>query len=111
MVWGLGNGLQMYIPYDTMREHFFEFKEVQSRQVYLGNNQMCEVKDIGIVRLKLHDNLVKILTDVRYIPDSLGALDRLGYTSKISSGEMKIYKGSLLKLKGKLKNGLYVICE
>lgn len=81
----------------------------------MGNDQKCCIRGIGSVKLGLVDGTFKLLTSVRYIPElkrnliSLGTLDRAGYNYKVEAGVMKIYKGSLLKLKGILENGLYVL--
>ena len=34
----------------------------------MGNNQSCNVQGIDDISLKLHDNKVRTLTEVRYVP-------------------------------------------
>ena len=46
---------------------FETFKIVNGGQVILGNNKACDVQGIGIVRLKLHDGVERVLQQVRYI--------------------------------------------
>ena len=52
---------------------------------------------------------------MRYIPDlkrnllSLGVFDAAGYSYKAQGGFLKIFKGILMALKGRLENGLYVL--
>lgn len=81
----------------------------------MGNDKRCTIKGIGSMKLRLFDGTERILTLVRYIHElkrnliSLGTLDKAGYTYKVENRVMKIYKGSLLKLKGVLENGLYVL--
>ncbi|KAL0545142.1 hypothetical protein IC582_020288 [Cucumis melo] len=59
--------------------------------------------------------MVRILTNVRYVPKlnrnliSLGELDRSGCTIKSENRVMKVTKGSLVKLRGTLRHGLYVL--
>lgn len=38
--------------------------------INMGNNSKMKVEGIGRVRLKLHEDKVKILPDVLYVPDS-----------------------------------------
>lgn len=80
-----------------------------------GNNISCKVRDIGTIRLKMHDGMKRILSEVRYISDikrnliSLGTLDSSGYTFKAEDGVLKIQKGSLVIMKGFKKNSLYTL--
>ncbi|KAL1565167.1 E3 ubiquitin-protein ligase upl4 [Salvia divinorum] len=58
--------------------------EKSEGSVLLGNDHICHVEAVGSVRLRMHDGSMKILSDVRYIPDikrnliSLGLLERKG---------------------------------
>ena len=51
----------------------------------MGNNSTCKIVDIGSVRVRCHDGIVRTITEVRHIPDlkknfiSLGTLDKQGY--------------------------------
>ena len=73
--------------------------------MFLGNNKSCQIKGIGSIRIRLHNGLEKVMSNVRYIPElkrnliSLGVLDELGYTIKLEAGVIKIMKGSLLVMK------------
>ena len=50
----------------------------------MGNNASCKVMGIGSVRVKMFDGIVRLLRNVRHVPDmkknfiSLGALDSNG---------------------------------
>ncbi|TYK07988.1 hypothetical protein E5676_scaffold265G001240 [Cucumis melo var. makuwa] len=89
---------------------------IQQRKVMrkspIGYNGTCDVKGTGSVQVATHDGMIRMLTNVRYVPElkrnlvSLGELDRSGYTIKSESGVMKVTKGSLVKLRGTLRNGL-----
>ncbi|KAK0580490.1 hypothetical protein LWI29_002570 [Acer saccharum] len=66
---------------------FSSFQELDGGVVLMGNDNTCQTKGIGIVRLKMHDGTIRRLTDVRYVPNlkkniiSLGVLDSSnGYT-------------------------------
>jgi hypothetical protein len=51
----------------------------------MGNDISCKVVGIGSIQIKMFDGSVKILTDVRHVPElrksliSLGVLDIGGY--------------------------------
>ena len=63
----------------------------------------------------MHDNKIRTLTDVRYVPGlkrnliSLGTLDELGFAYKAENGAMHVFKGNDLILSGVKRNGLYVL--
>ena len=81
----------------------------------MGNNKCCEVKGVGTMRIKMHDSIERLLQQVRYIPSlkrnliSLGTLDMNGYSYKALGGIMTVVSGSLVIMKGKIDNGLYVL--
>ena len=68
--------------------------------VFLGNDHMCTIKGIGDIKLRMKDGSLKILTEVRFIPEikrnlvSLGALERKGCSFMSVDGIMKVMKGS-----------------
>ena len=37
--------------------------------VFLGNNRPCQVKGIRLVRIRMHNGVEKVLTNVRFIPE------------------------------------------
>ncbi|KAL0537750.1 hypothetical protein IC582_026735 [Cucumis melo] len=97
------------------RDFLTNFQKVDGGKVLLGDNGTCDVKGTGSVQIATHDGMVRILTIVRYVPKlkrnliSLGELDRSGCTIKFENGVMKVTKGSLVKLRGTLRHGLYVL--
>ena len=102
--------------YMTPNKAWFEdLKQGDGRVVLLGNNKPCKVQGIGSVRIRMHNDTERVLTNVRFIPElkrnliSLGMLDELGYVIKVEAGTIKIMKGSLLVMKGLKKNGIYSV--
>ena len=81
----------------------------------MGNNAVCKVVGIGAIKIKMHDGIVRTLSDVRHIPElkknliSLGTLDSNGCTYKAGGGVMRISKGALVVMKGLKQNGLYFL--
>jgi hypothetical protein len=85
-----------------------------------ASNNMCLhrhwfITGIGSIRIKMFDGSVKILTDVRHVPElrknliSLGVLDTGGYKSTIQGGVMKVYKGILLVMKAKKVGNMFLL--
>ena len=83
------------------KEWFKSYKSIKDGLVYMGNDFSCNVVGIGSIHIKMFDGTIKILTDVRHVPElrknliSLGVLDTNGYKTFIQGGVMKIYKGIL----------------
>ena len=61
----------------------------------MGNDASCKVVGIGNIRIKMFDVVVRMLCDVRHVPDlrknliSLGTLDYNKFSYKSTSGVMK----------------------
>ena len=79
----------------------------------MGNDATCPVIRIGTVKIKIFDGVVRVLSNVRHVPDlrknliSLGVLDYLGYSFSSKDGIMKIIKGALMVMKGQKVSTLY----
>lgn len=63
------------------KDVFEELCDQNGGSVLLGDNKVCKIVGIGSVRLKLHDESIRLLTDVRYVLDlkrnqSLGEFDK-----------------------------------
>ncbi|KAA0060160.1 Retrovirus-related Pol polyprotein from transposon TNT 1-94 [Cucumis melo var. makuwa] len=95
------------------RDFFINFQKSDEGKVLLGDNGTCDVKGTGLVQIESHYRMIRMLTNVSYVPKcnliSLGKLDRSGYTIKFENRIMKVTKGSLVKLRGTLRNSLYVL--
>lgn len=65
----------------------------------MGNDVVCKVIRIGTVKIKMFDEVVRLLGKVRHVPDLrknlifLGALDSVGCTYTAQGGALKIYRG------------------
>ena len=88
------------------KDWFDTYKPYNSGMVQMGNDVTCPVIGIGTVKIKIFDGVVRVLTNVRHVPDfrknliSLGVLDDLGYLYSSKGGIMKITKGTLMVIKG-----------
>ena len=81
----------------------------------MSNDHSCNVTGSGSIRFKLWDESHRILDNVRLVPKlrrkliSLGMLDADGSTYKFENGVLRVMKGSIVMLKGVLKQGLYIL--
>ena len=81
----------------------------------MGNNVACKVVGIGSVRIKMHDGIVRTLTNVRHAPELrknpifLSTLDSNGCTYKAEGGVLKVLKSTLVVMKGQRKNDIYLL--
>lgn len=77
----------------------------------MRNNVVYEVVGIGNVRLKIHDESVIELRQVRHVPElkknliSLGMMDHIGCIVRVQNGILSVIKGSQVLLRGTRKNG------
>ncbi|KAI5681938.1 hypothetical protein M9H77_03166 [Catharanthus roseus] len=111
--WVLDSGCSFHM---SPNKHWFsDFKTLNQGKLFMGNNQVCDIKGIGSNFIKMHDGVTKKLTEVRYVPDlrrnliSLSYLDSLGLTFKSKNGILSVCKGNLVMLKGFKKETLYIL--
>ena len=69
------------------------------------NEYTCPTEGIGTVRIKLFDEIIRELKDVRYVSQlkkkliSVGALEAQGLRGTLGEGILKMSCGSLIVLK------------
>jgi hypothetical protein len=94
------------------RDWFTTYDSINGGSVLMGNNVACKIVGIVTIRIRMHDGIVRTLTNVRHIPDlkknliSLGTLDSLGYKYTGEGGVIRVSKGSLVIMKGNKVDGL-----
>ena len=97
------------------RDWFTTYDLVNSGSVLMGNNVAWKIVGIGTIRIRMHDGIVRTLTNLRHILDlkknliSLGTLDSLGYKYSGKGGVIWVSKGSLVIMKGNKVDGLYFL--
>ena len=74
------------------KDWFHTYRLVNSGSVLMGNDVSCKVIRIGNIIIKMFDGVVRMLCDVRHIPDlrknliSLGTLNCKRFSYKSTSG-------------------------
>ena len=86
--------------------YFNEYQEFDSGRVIMGNNSICKIIGIEDVSLKLHDGSIRVIKQVKHVPDlkrnliSLGMLDQIGCRIRLESGQLSVLNCSNLVMKG-----------
>ncbi|KAK2973986.1 hypothetical protein RJ640_020432 [Escallonia rubra] len=97
------------------RDWFATYRSFDGGKVLMGNNVPCKVVGIGSIQIRMHDGIVRTLTDVRHVPElrkiliSLGTLDSNGCSYRAAGGVMRIMKDALVVMKGLKQNSLYLL--
>ena len=81
----------------------------------MGNDQSCGIYRIGIVRIQMHDGVVRELKEVRFFPQLkknlilVGALEAKGFKVTFEDVVANVTKGSLVAMKGVRSQNLYYL--
>ena len=104
--WILNSGCSFRMS--ANKDWFVSFEEIHGGIVLLRNNKACKITGKCTIKIRMFDGYDRYLKNVRYDPDLrrnliyLGVLDSLGYVTNIESGNMRISKGAMVVMKGKL---------
>ncbi|KAK3033756.1 hypothetical protein RJ639_034198 [Escallonia herrerae] len=111
--WILDTGCSYHIC--PNRDWFATYRSFDGGKVLMGNDVACKVVGVGSIQIRMHDGIVRTLTDVRHVPElwknliSLGTLDSNGCSYRAAGGVMRIMKGALIVMKGLKQNSLYLL--
>ena len=95
------------------KDWFDTYKPCNSGMVQMSNDATCPFIGIGTMKIKMFDGVVRVLSNVKYVPDLrknlilLGVLDDLSYSYSSNGEIMKITKGALMVMKGQKVSTLY----
>ena len=53
----------------SIRDWFTTYRSIRGGEVLMENNVSCKVVGMGVVRIKMYDNVIKILSDVCHMPN------------------------------------------
>lgn len=111
MDWVLESSYSFHLT--PFRHSFSDLKKVDSGRVLLVDEHKCKIKGVGLMKLSLLDETVRVLNYVRLVPElkknliSLGTLDATEYLVKISNQIMKLMKGFLVVFREIRVSGSY----
>jgi hypothetical protein len=113
MAWVLDSVCSFHIC--SHREWFSDYSHVHDGDVIIGDESPLEISGIGCVQIKVHDDIFKTLTNVRYVPKmkrsliSLGTLEAMGFKFSADNGVLKVSQGNRVVLKVERINNLYYL--
>ena len=87
------------------KDWFNTYRSVNSSYVLMSNDASCKVVRIGNIIIKMFDDVVRMLCDVRHVHElrknliSLGTLDYNRFSFKSTSGVMKVSKDVMTVMK------------
>ncbi|GJW07978.1 retrovirus-related pol polyprotein from transposon TNT 1-94 [Tanacetum coccineum] len=67
LVWIMDSACSFHMS--PNRDWFVTYEEFDGMHVFMGDDSPCKVVDIGTIQIKMHDGVVRTLTDVRHVPD------------------------------------------
>ncbi|KAH1107211.1 hypothetical protein J1N35_010979 [Gossypium stocksii] len=97
------------------RDLFSTYGSVEGEVVCMTNGSPSKVIGIDIVQIKMHNMIIRTLSDVRHVfslkknPISLGILDSKGCRINIESSDIKVSHKALVLMKGKKIENLYAL--
>ncbi|OAE22245.1 hypothetical protein AXG93_412s1350 [Marchantia polymorpha subsp. ruderalis] len=112
-MWVLDSGASYHIC--SNRKLFSSYCQTYGGSVHMANGAVCKVIGIGSLRSKNHDGKTCTLNEFRHVPRitmnliSLSLLDKKGFSFKGEGGDLCVYKGSKVLLKGIKDKTLYVL--
>ncbi|GFZ02006.1 hypothetical protein Acr_15g0006150 [Actinidia rufa] len=113
--WILDSGCSCSYHMCSNRDWFSSFEELDGGVVLMENDNACKTLGIGTIKLKIFSGTVKVLTNVRYVPDlkknliSLENFDSKGYKIILEGGVLKVVRGALVVLKDTHRGNLYFL--
>ena len=81
------------------------YNSVDCGVVLMGNDSQCKAVGKGTIWIKMHDGMIRTLTNVRHVPDlkrnfiSLGTIESLGCKYTVEGGVLKVSKCVLVLMK------------
>ena len=112
--WMMDSGATYHIY--PRRDWFSSFEKLKRWDVMLmGNDHVCPIDDIGSVRIRMYDGVVRELKEVRFVSQltkniiSLGTLEAAGYRVILEDATVKVTKGSMVVMRGVRENYLYYL--
>jgi len=92
---------------------FASFSKLDGGLVSLGDGHTCQIEEIGTVRIKLFNGMIRELKNVRYFSQlkknliAVGALEAQSLKGTLGESVLKMTSGSLIVLKGIQHNNLH----
>ena len=111
--WILDSGCTMHVC--SRRDYFETFQESKGGSLFMANGVPCKIDGVGMVKIMMHDGVVRHLDDVAYVPKirrnliSIGRMDSMGCKCSFADGAMEITCDNMVLVKGRKCDGLYCL--
>jgi hypothetical protein len=98
-----------------IKHWFTTYNSIDCSSILEINDVACKIIGIGTIRIRMHDRIVRNLTNVRHIPDlkknliSLSTLDSLGNKCSNEGRFIMVSKVLLVVMKSDNVDGLYFL--
>ena len=102
--WVIDSGCTFHMT--SHKKWLFDFCEKDPMMILLGDDHTIESKGYGTVRVNTNGGTIKVLKNVRYVPNlrrnliSTETLDKLGYSHQGGDGTLSFFKNEKLALRG-----------
>ena len=90
----MGIGLRLFLSYVSTQTLVCDIWENFGGNILMGNDAPCKFVSICFVQIKMHDSVVRTLTDVLHVPELkknlvfVGAMDSKGFSCWVKGGVM-----------------------
>jgi hypothetical protein len=94
---------------------FSDYVQSHAGEVVIGDGSTCEIIGIGSIYIQVHDDSIKKLIDVHFVPKlkrnliSLSTLEAIGFNFAAIDGVFKVSRGNRIILKGNHLNNLHYL--
>ncbi|CAM8963279.1 unnamed protein product [Rhodiola kirilowii] len=109
--WMLDSGCTMHASHD--KNAFSSISLINGGEVMLGDHTVLKIKGIGNVPLKMHDGVIRVLKNVKWVSNlrrnllSESEFDKLGCHIVTYNGVREVSKDGKVLIKGVNRGGLY----
>jgi hypothetical protein len=97
------------------RDWFSDYVQSHAGEVVIGDGSTCEIIGIDSIYIQIHDDSIKKLIDVHFVPKlkrnfiSLSTLEAKGFNFAAIDGVLKVSRGNRIILKSNCLNNLYYL--
>ena len=97
------------------RDWFVTYQSIDDGNFLMENNMSCKTIGIRSIKIRMHDGIVRTLSNVRHVLNlkknliSLGTFDYNGSKFSAKGRVLRVSKGSLVVMKGKKVDTLYIL--
>ena len=81
------------------RSRFSTYQSIYESVVFMGNNIYFKIVGVGSIKIRMFDNIVRTIMEVRHVPELV--MNSSGYKYIGQGGALKVSKGNLVVMKAR----------